>query len=238
MSNKVEYTDMLTPKGTLVWPYLTNPNSRFVQEGKFETKINFDSSDPEVEKFFDRMKRIMDNYEEKLKKKITRLTMYKTHEDDENIPEGFYQIAANAAASGVRTNKDGSTAPWSWRCPMFDASGRSMLNMKKTEDGNYAYSNNDPGFNDPNSKKVIVGAGSTAILQIGIGVYRNTQVNAFGWSKKLRAAQILELVEHGQQQGNFNSSGFQVHEEYVKEPVVVSHDYKEQSNGDSDIDDF
>ena len=228
--NAVEYVDILTPKGTLVWPYLTEPNGKFEKE-KYTTKFNFDLEADDTKKFISQCKRLMSQFEEKLGKKVKNpIPLFQTSEDDENIPEGMGQINTNVDAS--MTKKDGTVV--NRRLPLFDASGRSIMNLHKTDDGTYVYSSADSGWSDPNKQKVLVGAGSLAILKVGVGIYRNTQLNTYGWSKKLRMAQILELVEHGQQGASFSSTGFEIHEEYASETARVT----QEPLGGSDIDDF
>ena len=199
-----------TPRGVFIYPYLNDADTRFVAEGLFRVKW---SGTPEaaagmVEEIDAAMEHAMadaiKNEESPAKKKKIEkkgLADCPYQETD----EGMIEINFKMKASGIR-KKDGK--PWSMRPAIFDGQGNLI----------------------PSDQLPQIGGGTEGKISYELGEFYTPLVGS-GVSLRLRAAQILVLVEFGG--GTAEEHGFESEEgAYTKNTVKTLEDLEEDTDGE------
>lgn len=185
---------IVTPAGIAVYPRLNKPDTKFVAEGEFSVQLKFDLSAPGVQDFVDMINGAVEESvvwargeletslantkdaakKGALKKKISTLSAadspVKPVVDEDGNETNFVTVRFKAKAQF--TKKDGEVVKVT--IPLRDA--------KK---------------NEVNAKKVNVGGGSILKVAALMYPYYSAKDNVSGITFRLRAAQILKLVEFG-----------------------------------------
>lgn len=219
-----------TPRGTLVWPKLTEPDhgtDKYPckhEAGEYKTKLQLDKTKPGVLAFLAKIDAHMERAKElaeaafaelpvKDRKRIGEVVAdepYSVVYDEETEEEtNFVTLSCKMIAGGVR-KKDNK--PWSAKPALFDSKGK------------------------PITKKIEIWGGSTAILNIDLEPYFVAGTGKYGVSRRLNAAQIIELVAAGGQK-SASSYGFGAEEDGFSQDDYVAESDDEAEGGDASGDD-
>lgn len=180
MKNK--YTKIVTPKGFAQYPWLSSPDTKFSEIGEYKTNLILNKKDAQ-----DIVKSIEGVREESMKlaaeksngKKVKQADApYFDEVDEEGKPTG--NVIFKFKCKAKVTTKSGDT--FENKPTLFDAKGKPMLNVN-------------------------VWGGSEIKVSAELIPYFTSMVGA-GVSMRLRAAQIINLIE-----GGSNSSGYGFKEE-------------------------
>lgn len=161
---------MTTPKGTAVWPWLTEPNRKFDQAGVYSVNLKMSSED--AEEFVKTITRVRDDFHEEetktQKKKIKKADLPLVEVvDDQGNETGEVELKLKMNASYEHDGKTITQRP-------------TLIDTKQ----------------NPITEDVRVGSGTT--MRCGVEVrpwYVPSQ--GVGVSLRLKVVQIIELVEFG-----------------------------------------
>lgn len=185
-------TTIKTPKGTLSWPHLTEPDYGTDDipklDGEYSTVLLLDKSDKRVEAFVNRLDEMMQVSKELAEEKFKELpikarkNIEKTggiqallpygdvFDPETEEPTGQIEFRAKMKAGGVR-KKDNK--PWKAKPALFDAKCQ------------------------PFPKECEIWGGSTAVLSCTLEPYFIAGTGQYGLLRRLNGVQILELVKAG-----------------------------------------
>lgn len=165
---KSSFTTFTTPAGSAGYLYLSVPDTKFKEDGEFRAQITLDAK---------HAAKIEALVEAELEKSVAKAK-------SENAGKRIKQ-----ADSPVRTNDDGSIT-LNTKCPAFVTSKKTQerFSLRPTVF--------DGAGNRLNNDELKAGQGSTIRVSIEIRPYFTALVGA-GVSLRVRAVQILELVEFG-----------------------------------------
>lgn len=164
-----------TPRGVFIYPHLTEPDTKFVKpDGEYHTKFAVDAD--EAEEFVARLNKLLDDYiaenPDDLKpavlKKSTRAELYEEEVDDEGNETGRLIFKFKLKAK-VETK----TKSWSQKPRLFDAKAQ------------------------PIEGDISIWTGSEGKVSGEIMPYFMQNTKQFGLSLRMKAVQILKLVEGG-----------------------------------------
>lgn len=206
-----------TPRVTLKYPKLTEVDygtEKFPdKDGSYNTRIILDTADPKVAAMLTKIDTALERAKElaeeafaalpvkdrkrlEAKGGITADAPYSIVYDDETEEDtGKVELRVKMKASGTRKDK----TKWTAKPDLFDAKGK------------------------PLPKGVQIWGGTVAIINFDIEPYFVAGTGAYGVSRRLNAAQIIELVSGGQRaassygfgevEDGFDSDGYEVEEE-------------------------
>lgn len=182
---KVVYQKAITPKGTLIYPWLTKADTKFNPSGEFRTTLAIPAE--QCEEFAKKLDSILEKfYQEQVaeakpqdKKKLAKEEPYQPQYDDEGNETGVFLFKAKLKAE--ITMKSGET--FKQTVKLFDAQG----------------------FPLPTS--VSPYGGTQAKLSVEIVPYCMPSTKKCGLSLRLKAVQVIQLVAAGGG-GNSESFGF------------------------------
>ena len=191
-----------SPLGVLVWPKLTEPDTKFKADGEYVTKLRMTVEEGEklmvaVDK---RAAMSLATAKENAKNPReaksweTKFLPYAIEEDEEGNETGDVLFKFSARASGV-AKKTGKA--WARKVPLFDAQGARIA----------------PGT-------VEVWGGTTAKVAFTFFEYAPTVTVGASVSLKLEAVQIIELVSSGG--ASAESFGFEETDGYTHEEKPVA----------------
>ena len=195
MNNKKEKAVIyVTPEGTLVFGYLIKPGTEFNPDGDYLAIMRFSSED--AEELIEKIEAAYEANYENIKKqkkgkriKKAELPFREEVDQDTDEPTGNLLFTFKQRAGGI--NKDGER--WSRKIPIFDAKGKPI----KTNDLN-------------------IWSGSTLKIAFEISGYFVASIGA-GVSLRLKAVQVLNLVEGGSADAEFfgftEEEGFSIEED-------------------------
>lgn len=195
MNNKKEKAVIyVTPEGTLVFGHLIKPDTQFNPDGDYLAIMRFSSE--AAEELIEKIEAVYETNYENIKKqkkgkriKKAELPFREEVDQDTDEPTGNLLFTFKQRAGGI--NKDGER--WSRKIPIFDAKGKPI----KTTDLN-------------------IWSGSTLKIAFEISGYFVASIGA-GVSLRLKAVQILNLVEGGSADAEFfgftEEEGFSIEED-------------------------
>jgi len=205
-------TTLTTPRGIFIYPYLNDADTKFNAEGVYRVKLSLspDAAADMVTAIDAAMEHAMadaiKNEESPAKKKKIEkkgLADCPYNETD----EGMIEINFKMKASGLR-KKDGK--PWSMRPAIFDGQGNLI----------------------PSDQLPQIGGGTEGKVSYEMGEFYTPLVGS-GVSLRLRAAQILTLVEFGG--GTAKEHGFESEEgAYTKNTVKTLEDLENEDEVNDD----
>lgn len=203
-----------TPRGTFLYPYLNDPDTKFDPEGKGHYRVRYKNTAEALADIMSKIDAAMDmsfeNAVEQVRedkgaaaaKRVKRADTPYMEQDD-----GTIEINFKMKAAGIR-KKDGK--PWSRRPAIFDGQG------------NYI----------PTDRLPQIGGGTEGKVSFEIGPFYTALVGA-GVSLRLNAVQILSLVEYGG--GTAEEYGFESEDGgYVANSVQSMSDLEETTSEDED----
>lgn len=176
-----------TPVGIAVYPHLTKPDTKFDPNGDFHCKLKYTPGDDEwdslIEQLETTLQEFADQYitENPKAKKWTINPVCKEEEDDEGDETGDFFLNFKQKAGGI--TKAGKK--WSIdRIPMFDTKGQPI------PDGTEVW------------------GGSKMRVSFDVLTYAMPATKNIGLSLRLKAVQIIELVQGGSGGGSAEGYGF------------------------------
>jgi hypothetical protein len=180
-----------SPRGIAVWPKLDAPDTKFKDEGEYSVKLRLSREDAEplmtlceqkADEGYQEAKETLKEQKGKgAKIKALKLFIpYVVELDDAGETEtGFVLFTFKMTASGLNKKEN---RHWQQKPALFDAKGARI------------------------TKTLRVGGGSTLKVSFEFKTFYNAATDQAGATLKLKAVQILELVEFGS--GNADYFGF------------------------------
>lgn len=211
MTTKNRYTKIVTPKGVAQYPWLSSPDTKFSEIGEYKTNLIVGKKEAS-----DIIKMIDTAREESMKlaaeksngKKIKQADApYFDEVDDDGKPTG--NVIFKFKCKAKVTTKSGES--FENKPTLFDAKGKPMLNIN-------------------------VWGGSEIKVSAELIPYFTSMVGA-GVSMRLRAAQIIKLIEGG---SNSSGYGFKEEEGYEHSETKTTEEFENDSKTEvsEDKDDF
>lgn len=168
------YVRIVTPVGVAVYPHLLKPDTKFDAAGVFSTKLKLTRAD--AADLIETLTKIRDEAFAEVdpikRKKLTLADVYEEDLDDEGNETGF--VIIKAKMKHTVTKKDGETFTQSPR--LFDA------------DNNVASPADFPNG---------LWGGSKLAMECEVVPFEMAQSKQFGITLRLRAVQVVEVVEGG-----------------------------------------
>lgn len=190
---KIVYQKMITPKGTLIYPWLTKADTKFNPDGEYRT--TFAVPQEAAESFCSKLDQILDSfYKEQVAnaknpaeaKKIKKAEPYTPQYDDNGDETG--NVIFKMKLKALVKMKDGSE--YAQKPKLFDAQG------------------------NPLPAKVNPYGGTQAKISVQVVPYLMPATKECGLSLRLQAVQVLQLVAGGGG-GDADSFGFGKEDGYV-----------------------
>ena len=214
---KTTYQQLTTPRGVLVYPHLTEPDTKFVKpDGEYHTKFALESDSKPAVALIEQLDAILDAYIEenpdgltKAKlKKAGRADLYEEEVDDEGEETGRIIFKFKLKAKVVTKSKS-----WDQKPRLFDGNAQ------------------------PVQGEINPWTGTEAKVSAEIFPYYMETTKQFGLSLRCNAVQILTLVTG---QGR-NASDFGFGEEddsYTDESSAGNNGFEPEAGGDGDGEEF
>ena len=208
----------VSPKGRFSYPKLTEPDTKFKEEGEYSVNLILEKSSPEARKLMAQIdKAAAESLAEakaraknaaEAKKWETKYLPYSDIEDEETgEPTGEIKVKFTMKASGV-SKKTGK--PWSRKPAIFDAKGK------------------------PITGDIKIGGGTIGKISYEIVPYAPTTQVGASVKLALEAVQIIELKEWGERSAD--SYGFGEEDGYAHDDADNSSPFdSEDEGGDSDL---
>ncbi len=174
---KRNYPRITSPAGTLIYPHLVEPDTKFVKpDGEYHTKLALDGEKESTGAFIDQLQAILDAYIEENPdeltpaqlKKANVADLYEEEVDDEGEETGRFIFKFKLKAK-VKTK----TKEWDQKPRLFDSQAQ-------------------PISGDVNPWTGTVGKVSAEVFPYYMGTTKS-----FGLSLRCQAVQILDLVTGG-----------------------------------------
>ncbi len=197
--SRPQYTKIVTPTGIAQYPWLHAPDTKFSEVGDYRTNLILDRKDAEplIVKIDAAIKEAITLGKEKAKGKEIKKAEppYFDQLNDEGVPTG--KVILKFKCKAKITTKTGETFPN--KPVVVDAKGKPIQNVN-------------------------VWGGSEIKVSAELIPYYTTLVGA-GVSMRLKAAQVIQLVE-----GNNSNFGFKEETGYQHEPIVEEFNEKKVSS--------
>lgn len=164
-----------TPVGEAVYPHLNSKDTKFVAEGEYHTKLRVVAED--AEGLVEKLEEIRDEFvaeqikEDAKKKKWTIAPVVEEELDDEGEETG--KVILKTKLKAHVTTKDGKE--WDQEPAIFDSGNTRVEDISKLR----------------------IFGGSKLRLNCDVVPYAMSSTKTFGVSLRLRAVQIVELVQGG-----------------------------------------
>ena len=168
-----------TPKGKAVWPRIDTPDTKFDEDGVYSCKLHVSESEFKA-------------FEALIQPKLD--AAYK----EECSRQGKDKIRM-AASSPLRINDEGDHEIY--------AKQKAKVHLKPKDDGTPRTLEFSIAVYDSRGNKIKapkIGSGSTLKMQVEVNTWF-VPSQGFGYTLRLRAVQVLELIEYG---GGDSSFGF------------------------------
>jgi hypothetical protein len=205
MSTKPKAPRFVTPTGVAQYPHLTKPDTKFNPDGEYKVSLELDAHAAEE---------IVSFLDEQFEQAVASA---KKENPGKKIKEGDVPYSVNEENGKVTvrfklkakvTPKKGE--PWDQKVAIFDAKGQ------------------------PITGEIKIGGGTKMKVSYELVPYY-TAIAGAGISLRVRAVQIIELVEYGSgaQAGSF---GFGEEDGYEAAPTAKTDDFKDETNSDQEED--
>lgn len=208
MSDKPKEIVIPTPAGKAKFPRLGEPDTKFDSAGVYRVTLILRKKDKGVQDFLDKIEAAHEEAVNEAKANLKKGKQLKIVDSpikphlDENGDEVDGYVEISAKAKASGERSDGST--WEWKPPVVDAKKKPC--------------------------KANVGGGSLLKLMVELSPFYTPALGA-GVSLKLKAVQVLELVEFG---GNA-AAGFDEEEGYeAGESIDADEDEDEKAEDDDE----
>lgn len=175
MSEKQRNPQFITPKGVAIFPWLRKPDTKYKAEGEYRLKLRLSEEDaaPLIAKLQPVLDTFVDSIRKNPKRKGKKLNVrefYAKCVDGEGNETGDVEFNFKRLASGV-SKKNGE--PWTAKVDLFGADKRAL------------------------PAGVDVWGGSLVKVSFEAGTY-DKPATGIGLSFRLKAVQVIKLVEGGQ----------------------------------------
>ena len=187
MKKRNEYPSVISPRGTVVWAQLNEPDFEYKKEGEFHVRIRPDTSDPAYDKLVSTAEKVRDEFYDETVSKLTAekkgALLKKLHKVDVVKPEIDRESGEETGEMLIRAGmkhrieiKNGPKAGQSFekRPDFFNAKGERLKQPPK------------------------IGSGSELKLAVRLVPYMAPNDGSVGVSVQLEGVQILKLVSGGQ----------------------------------------
>lgn len=211
---KKSYPRITTPRGVLIYPHITEPDTKFVKpDGEYHTKFALPADDEATMAFVSKLQAELDAYIEanpdelppaKLKK-ATRAELYEEELDDEGNETGRLIFKFKLKAM-VKTK----TKQWPQKPRLFDAAAQ------------------------PIEGALQVWSGSEGKCNLEVFPYFMETTKQFGLSLRLKGVQILKLVSGGGDTAD--DMGFGAEDGFINESGAAANGFTPE-DGEEDGDD-
>ena len=213
-----------TPIGTAYWAKVVTPDTKFVPEGQYSIKLHFPKDEvEELCAFLDtQVEASLEAAKEKnpkLQKVLTTQQPYVEVTDDEGNETGEIEFNFKLKASG--TTKDGKK--FTQRPVVVDAKGHPVLKFDQYKN----VLNND----------FSIGNGSKCKVAFEVNPYMTPATKVAGVSLRLRAVQVVELIEFGGG-GNFGfeeEEGFEYKDDNFGTSTSTGSPFADSQDTDGDF---
>lgn len=214
--SKRNYPRLTTPRGVLIYPHVTEPDTKFVKpDGEYHTKFALVQDAPGVAEFTAKLEEILQAYKvenpDEIKpialKKATTADLFEEELDDEGNETGRVIFKFKLKAMVVTKTKSWPQAP-----RLFDAKAQ------------------------PIEGEVKVWTGSEGKISTEVFPYFMETTKQFGLSLRLKGVQILKLVSGGG--GNANDMGFGEEDGFVSESSGAASGFTPEASDDSGDEEF
>lgn len=207
----------VSPKGLFSYPKLTEPDTKFKEEGEYSVNLILDKDTPEAKKLMAQVDKAAAESLAEAKAKAknaaearkweTKYLPYNDVEDEETgEPTGQIKVKFTMKASGV-SKKTGK--PWTRKPALFDAKGK------------------------PITGDVNIGGGTIGKISYEIVPYSPTTQVGASVKLALEAVQIIELREWGERSAD--SYGFGEEEGYAHDENEHGFGDESEDNDDDDL---
>lgn len=189
------YPKITSPKGTLIYPHLSEPDTKFVKpDGEYHTKLALDANDESTQAFIEKLEGILQAYVDENPDELTpaklkkagRADLYEEEVDDEGEETGRYIFKFKLKAK-VKTK----TKEWDQKPRLFDSAAQPIT-----------------GDCNP-------WTGTVAKVSAELFPYYMETTKNFGLSMRCQAVQIIDLVSGGG--ASADDFGFGEEDGYVSE---------------------
>jgi len=184
MSNN-KPTQIVTPKGEAIYPWISKPDTQFDEDGVFKTALRVDAEEAqaliekieaEVDPFYNEtVEELKGKKQNKKARELEKYVPYEHEEDDDGNQTGYVIIKAKQNAWIYPKNSD----PVYMQPNVFDA--------KK----------------NPIKKVPAVGNGSVLKIAVQLIPFYNASAKTAGITARLKAVQVIELNHSGPSADNY-----------------------------------
>ena len=210
---KIVYPKLTTPKGTLIYPWLTKADTKFNPAGEYRTTLAVPADS--CEEFCNKLDAILEQFfneqveaaKPQDKKKIKKTEPYQPQYDDDGNDTGNTLFKAKLKAEIQMKSGDVFTQ----KPKLFDAQGNPL-----------------PASINPYG-------GTQARLSVQVVPYMMPATKECGLSLRLQAVQVIQLVQGGSGGGtNSSDYGFSEEDGYVAPEKETFEAPDEESTGDNE----
>lgn len=214
---KRTYPRVTTPRGVLIYPHLTEPDTKFVKDGgEYHTKFALQADDDATEAFIEKLEEVRAAYikenPDELKpavlKKAKQTDLYEEEVDDEGNETGRVIFKFKLKAVVQTANKS-----WEQKPRLFDSAA------------------------EPIADDISIWTGSEGKCNLELFPYFMQTTKEFGVSMRVKAVQILKL-ESGGSGGSADDFGFGEEDGFVSESSGSSNGFENESEDYDDDDEF
>jgi hypothetical protein len=202
MSKKPKLPRYVSPKGTAQYPYITKPDTKFNPDGEYKISLELDAKDASE---------IMSFLDEQFAEAVDTA---KKQNPGKKIKEGDvpYSVNEDTGKVTVRFKLKAKVTPkngdaFEQRPALFDAKGNPLVGDVK------------------------VGGGSKVRISYEAIPYY-TAIAGAGVSLRLRAVQVIELVEFSS--GGAGAFGFGEEDGYEADTTATNNEFKDESTGEEE----
>ena len=226
MTKRQSRPKFVSPQGVFSYPKLTEPDTKFKEEGEYSVNLILDKSSAEAKKLMAMIDKAAAESLAEAKAKAknaaearrweTKYLPYADVEDEETgEPTGEIRVKFTMKASGI-SKKTGK--PWSRKPALFDAKGK------------------------PITGDVKIGGGTIGKVSYELQPYAQTTQSGASVKLALEAVQIIELREWGERSadsyGFGEEEGFAYEEEENTSPFADKQDSEDGHDEEEDFADF
>lgn len=194
----MERIKLVTPPGISSYPKLGKPDTKYVSEGEFSTKLKFDSNDEKAARFLQQIEAALPEAVEWAKEEILKPALAKAEAKKDKAAIGKAKKALESVEQAdspakVVLDEDGNETN------LVEIRFKAKAEFKDKE-GNTVKKTHipckDAKRNNVDPRKVKIGGGSVMKAAVVMYPYHNAKDNVAGVTFRLEAVQILKLVEY------------------------------------------
>lgn len=193
-----DVVNIVTPKGTAVWPKLNTPDTKFVAEGEYSVKLRLDATEEKVQEFLARVEKARTDSVAWARKDL-EASLASTKEAAKKGALKKKLESLDAAESPVKSVLDEDGGETSFVEIRFKSKAQFTGKDGKVIKVRPVLVNAMKETLDPD--ETIVGGGSIIKVSAAMYPYYNAKDNVSGVTFRLRAAQIMKLSAGGSDYG-------------------------------------